>query len=72
MHVFALIPLISLALASPHPNIVRRAGEASIHDAFVKAGKKYFGVCTEQSELTVSSLEASIRANFGQVTPINR
>jgi hypothetical protein len=75
MLVLNILSLATAALALPQPQharAIRRANGVSLHDEIVKAGKLYFGMATEQSELVVSSLENAIKSDFGQVTPINR
>ncbi|RHZ49711.1 hypothetical protein CDV55_100823 [Aspergillus turcosus] len=44
---------------------------ASINQAFVAHGKKYFGTCSDQRLLQNSQNEAIVRADFGQLTPEN-
>ncbi|KAE8382307.1 glycoside hydrolase superfamily [Aspergillus bertholletiae] len=51
--------------------VIDRQAAASINDAFVAHGKKYFGTCSDQGLLQSSQNEAIIRADFGQLTPEN-
>jgi endo-1,4-beta-xylanase len=66
----------SLLLLAPHlawalpANQARQAAE-SVHDAFVAAGKQYFGTATDQNLLSAGQNAAIIQANFGQVTGEN-
>lgn len=43
----------------------------SLHDAFVAAGKSYFGTCSDQALLQNSQNEAVLNAQFGALTPEN-
>jgi endo-1,4-beta-xylanase len=60
-----LVPLVA-ALPSE-----KRQATASIHDAFVAAGKEYFGVATDTQLLGQDPNAAIIQANFGQITHEN-
>jgi endo-1,4-beta-xylanase len=60
-----LVPLVA-ALPSE-----KRQASVSIHDAFVAAGKEYFGVATDQGLLGQDPNAAIITANFGQITHEN-
>ncbi|KAB8234377.1 endo-1,4-beta-xylanase [Aspergillus alliaceus] len=59
--------LFSLASSA----VISRQAAASINDAFVAKGKKYFGTCSDQGLLQNSPNEAIVRADFGQLTPEN-
>ncbi|KKY13802.1 putative extracellular endo-beta [Diplodia seriata] len=65
----------ALALLTAFPAtfaiVLPRQAASSINDAFVAAGKKYFGTCTDQGLLTSGQSAAIIQADFGQVTPEN-
>lgn len=43
----------------------------SLNDAFVAAGKSYFGTCSDQALLQNSENEAVLNAQFGALTPEN-
>lgn len=43
----------------------------SLNDAFVAAGKSYFGTCSDQALLQNSQNEAVLNAQFGALTPEN-
>lgn len=58
--------LASLASASVLPR-----QSTSLNDAFVAAGKEYFGTCSDQALLQNSQNEAIIRSQFGAITPEN-
>jgi endo-1,4-beta-xylanase len=58
-------------LVAALPAIHERQADVSIHEAFVAAGKTYFGVATDQGLLERESNAAIIQANFGQVTGEN-
>jgi len=47
------------------------AGERSIDTLFKAKGKKYFGVATDQTRLSVTQNANIIKGDFGQVTPEN-
>ncbi|PTU24178.1 hypothetical protein P175DRAFT_0469889 [Aspergillus ochraceoroseus IBT 24754] len=51
--------------------VISRQAAASINDAFVAAGKSYFGTCSDKTLLQNSQNEAIIRADFGALTPEN-
>lgn len=53
------------------PLIAERQTVGSIHDAFVKKGKLYVGVATDQNRFSVSQNADIIKNYFGQVTPEN-
>ncbi|KAE8355634.1 endo-1,4-beta-xylanase F1 [Aspergillus coremiiformis] len=59
--------LVSLASSA----VVSRQAAASINDAFVGHGKKYFGTCSDQGLLQNTQNEPIVRADFGQLTPEN-
>ena len=63
-------PLVA-ALPSSSANFHKRQADASIHDAFVNAGKAFFGTATDQGLLQTDPNAAIIQANFGQVTGEN-
>nr|BAA92882.1 endo-1,4 beta-D-xylanase [Aspergillus sojae] len=44
---------------------------ASINNAFVTKGKKYFGTCADQGTLSDGTNSGIIKADFGQLTPEN-
>ncbi|EIT77682.1 beta-1,4-xylanase [Aspergillus oryzae 100-8] len=44
---------------------------ASINNAFVAKGKKYFGTCADQGTLSDGTNSGIIKADFGQLTPEN-
>ncbi|KAB8069849.1 endo-1,4-beta-xylanase F3 [Aspergillus leporis] len=44
---------------------------ASINNAFVAKGKKYFGTCADQGTLSDNTNSGIIKADFGQLTPEN-
>jgi endo-1,4-beta-xylanase len=44
---------------------------ASINNAFVAKGKKYFGTCGDQGTLSDSTNSGIVKADFGQLTPEN-
>ena len=76
-YAFSLLaaPLVA-ALPSPvgevaSVNLDKKQAAVSIHDAFVAAGKQFFGAATDQGLLTSNSNAAIIQANFGQVTGEN-
>jgi hypothetical protein len=77
MKLLAILLALRLALALPSPvsndqttELGERQAAASIHDAFVKKGKSFFGTCTDQGLLGGKSASV-IQQNFGQVTPEN-
>lgn len=43
----------------------------SLNDAFVAAGKSYFGTCSDQALLQNAENEAVLNAQFGALTPEN-
>jgi endo-1,4-beta-xylanase len=43
----------------------------SLHEAFVAAGKSYFGTASDQALLQNTQNEAIVRAQFGALTPEN-
>ena len=51
--------------------VISRQAAASINDAFVAHGKKYFGTCSDQALLQNAQNEPIVRADFGQLTPEN-
>lgn len=63
-------PLVA-ALPSGSSASQKRQADASIHDAFVNAGKAFFGTATDQGLLQTDPNAAIIQANFGQVTAEN-
>lgn len=68
------IPIILAPLTAALPATVEvssRQAAQSIHDAFVAAGKGFFGVATDQGVLGQGSTSAIVTSNFGQVTPEN-
>lgn len=68
--VYSLL-LASLVAAAPSAKASARQATQSIHEAFVAAGKEFFGTCTDQGLLERGSNAAIIQANFGQITPEN-
>lgn len=66
----ALFALSSALLAQAAPTSID-ATPASIDAAFKAKGKKYFGTCTDEGELSSGGSAAVIQADFGQVTPEN-
>ncbi|KAJ5543579.1 endo-1-4-beta-xylanase C [Penicillium sp. DV-2018c] len=60
--------LASLSSASV---IGSRQASASINDAFVGHGKKYFGTCGDQGTLSIGANANVVKADFGQLTPEN-
>ncbi|KAL9086102.1 MAG: hypothetical protein Q9165_007314 [Trypethelium subeluteriae] len=66
----ALFTLSSVLLAQAAPTSID-ATAASIDAAFKAKGKKYFGTCTDEGELSSGGSAAVIQADFGQVTPEN-
>ncbi|KAF7589362.1 hypothetical protein BBP40_004442 [Aspergillus hancockii] len=44
---------------------------ASVNNAFVAKGKKYFGTCADQGTLSDGTNSGIIKADFGQLTPEN-
>lgn len=63
----SLLLLAPLAAAAPSA----RQAASSVHDAFVAAGKEFFGTATDQGLLGQNTNAAIIQANFGQVTHEN-
>jgi endo-1,4-beta-xylanase len=63
--------LSSLLFTSLVSAAVIERQSASINQAFVAHGKKYFGTCSDQRLLQNSQNEAIVRADFGQLTPEN-
>lgn len=51
--------------------VANRQASASISDALVSKGKKYFGTCGDQGTLSDSTNSAIVHADFGQLTPDN-
>ncbi|KAL4923889.1 endo-1,4-beta-xylanase [Aspergillus undulatus] len=62
----ALLASASLASAAVLPR-----QSSSLHDAFVAAGKTYFGTCSDRALLQDSQNEAVLNAQFGALTPEN-
>jgi endo-1,4-beta-xylanase len=60
--------LASLSSASV---IANRQASASVNNAFVAKGKKYFGTCGDQGTLSNGANSAVVVADFGQLTPEN-
>ncbi|KAL1641101.1 Endo-1,4-beta-xylanase F3 [Diplodia intermedia] len=72
MHGTTFLALLTFAFPPTTTALVLpRQAASSINDAFVAAGKKYFGTCTDQGLLTSGQNAAIIAADFGQVTPEN-
>lgn len=63
--------LAPLVAAAPGAKVSTRQAAQSIHDAFVGAGKEFFGTATDQGLLGRDANAAIIQANFGQVTGEN-
>lgn len=62
---------VPLAAALPSATHNTRQAATSVHEAFVGAGKEYFGTATDQGLLQTDPNAAIIQANFGQVTGEN-
>lgn len=60
-----------LVAALPSTPLKQRQAEVSIHEAFVGAGKEFFGTATDQGLLQREPNPAIIQANFGQITHEN-
>lgn len=60
-----------LVAALPSTSLATRQAATSIHEAFVNAGKEFFGTATDQGLLEREPNAAIIQANFGQVTGEN-
>lgn len=58
------------ALAAPY-TIFERQSSTSINDAFVAAGKTYWGTCADAGTLSETQNADIIKADFGQLTPEN-
>ncbi|KAG9258910.1 family 10 glycosyl hydrolase [Emericellopsis atlantica] len=67
----ALPAALTTALPASQGAKATRQAAASIHDAFVAAGKDFFGVATDQGLLQSGKNAAIIQADFGQVTAEN-
>jgi endo-1,4-beta-xylanase len=65
------LPIIAASLATGSPVLEKKQAAVSIHDAFVSAGKEFFGTATDQGLLQSGSNADIIIANFGQVTGEN-
>jgi endo-1,4-beta-xylanase len=66
------IPLLLAPLVAAVPaDVSSRQAAQSIHEAFVAAGKEFFGTATDQALLERESNAPIIQANFGQVTGEN-
>jgi endo-1,4-beta-xylanase len=62
---------LPIAAALPSANLHKKQAAASIHDAFVAAGKSFFGVATDTNLLATEPNPSIIQQNFGQVTHEN-
>lgn len=67
----SVIPLLAIPLVAAMPSGTKRQAAESVHDAFVAAGKDFFGVATDQGLLGTEPNPSIIQANFGQVTHEN-
>lgn len=65
------VPIILAPLAAALPGMTPRQAAQSVHEAFVAAGKDFFGVATDQGVLGQGSTRAVVTSNFGQVTGEN-
>lgn len=67
----SVLAALAAALPSGAAHLQKRQAAASIHDAFVNAGKSFFGTATDTYLLSTEPNPAIIQANFGQVTHEN-
>jgi len=63
-------PLVA-ALPADAASLPKRQAAVSIHDAFVNAGKTFFGTATDTYLLSTEPNGAIIQSNFGQITHEN-
>lgn len=71
VHLKILARLTLLASLCSASVVAGRQASASVNDAFVSRGKKYFGTCGDQGTLSDGTNSAIVKADFGQLSPEN-